>query len=110
MIGLSVLLALPASANNPPVSPEIRGDFVGNASTGMASLVENNGKPQKIPVRQATFFVRNEENGCKPSNSNGCRFVIELLEIQVGAFKVANTQIASAVVRNQGLIPIEGKP
>jgi hypothetical protein len=61
-------------------------------------------------VNFATFAVRNEDNGCVPSSSKACRFTIESIGVELGAFFFADTFVEKFVITNLRPFVVSAKP
>jgi K319-like protein len=86
-----------------------RPDYLAIGSSGTVSM--SDGKSIAHPaVNLATFVIRNEDNGCKPSSSKSCHFTVESVRVELGAYDFGNLHFAGATIHNGRPFFITAKP
>lgn len=82
-------------------------DYVGKATSGLATIQVGNDASANPAVKQAIFYVRSDDGNCVPTEVTKCRFTIELITINLGGFSLGDTHFDSMEVRNREPVSIE---
>lgn len=81
----------------PEIDPvDLRMDIVGTGTSGVASVSLEDVGSASPAVPESAFQIKAEDQGCVPSASVACRYVVHVLRARLGGFSLGDSSFSTA--------------